>query len=273
MNIKSIWGRCQGYTCQRALPSLHVVDMEELFIELCVLIIGCSHPIYLWLPVGGLGKLLRPPPTSSPQFSSTRASASLRLRPYSPTPQIPLTHHTYHLALAWSGGLPHVAHPHSSSMHLLNTQPHFAMSLTAFHSAPFTTVTPTVPHIIPNLLHLVHISNIHPLSAQTIHSHSPWHCLHSTVSSPVTHSIAYFHFSALPCSPPLCPSSTHSHTQPFIIFPPIPFHLSTFCCSSPLLCLWVPASLTSDYLHSPSHQIATWAPGSRSPKSTSSSKT
>ena len=195
------------------------------------------------------------------------------LRPYSATPQIPLTHHTYHLALAWSGGLPHVAHPHSSSMHLLNTLPHFSMSLTAFHSAPFTTVTPTVPHIIPNLFHLVHISNIHPLSAQTIHSHSPWHCLHSTVSSPVTHSIGYFHFSALPCSPPLCPSSTHSHTQPFIIFPPIPFHLSTFCCSSPLLCLWVPASLTSDYLHGPSHQVATWPPGSRSPKSTSSGKT
>lgn len=80
------------------------------------------------------------------------------------------------------------------------------MSLTAFHFAPFTTVTPTVPHIIPNLLHLVHISNIHPLSAQTTHSHSPWHCLHSTVSSPVTHSIGYFHFS-LPCP-------VHPHSAP-----------------------------------------------------------
>lgn len=37
------------------------------------------------------------------------------------------------------------------------------MSLTAFHSAPFTTVIPTVPHIVSNLLHLVHISNIHPV--------------------------------------------------------------------------------------------------------------
>ena len=261
---------CQGYTCQRALPSLHVVDMKELFVELCVLIIGCSHPIYLWSPMGDLGKLLRPPPTSSPQFSSTRASASLTetLQPNSTDPP-----HSPHIApgtrLVWW-----------SATHC---PPPFLYTLTK-HSAPFWHE--------PDCFSLCPIHHCHshcasycfqftplgphfqyPPSAQTTHSHSPWHCLHSTVCSPGTHSIGYFHFS-LPFPVHLhCPSSTHSHTQPFIFSPLTPFHLSTFCCSSPLLCLWVPASLTSDYLHGPSHQIATWAPGSRSKKSTWSGKT
>lgn len=257
---------CQGYTCQRALPSLHVVDMEELFVELCVLIIRCSHPIYLWSPMGDLGKLLRPPPTSSPQFSSTQASASLTetLQPNSTDPP-----HSPHIApgthLVWW-----------SATHCPPTLFLYALIK---HSAPFCHE--------PDCFSLCPIHHCHSHCASYCFQFTPLGphfqyppCLLKLLT-PILLGIAYIQLFVLqeltlldtsislpfPVHPH-CPSSTHSHIQPFTVSPLTPFHLSTFCCSSPLLCLWVPASLTSDYLHGPSHQIATWAPGSRSKKST-----
>lgn len=248
--------------------------MEELFIELCVLIIGCSHPMYLWSPMGAWGNFwdhLPLLPFSSHQYKLPHHWDSETLQPNSTDPP-----HSPYIApgthLVWW-----------SATHCPPTL--FLYALTK-HSAPFCH-EPDCFSLCP--IHHCHshcasyYSQFTPLGPHF--QYPPSVC--SNYSLPFSLALLTFNcffssnslywilpfLSALPCSPPLCPSSTHSHTQPFMVFPPIPFHLSTFCCSSPLLCLWVPASLTSDYPHGPSRQIATWAPGSRSPESTWSGKT
>lgn len=245
--------RCQGYTCQRpALSCWHGGTVHWL----CVLIIGCSHPMYLWSPMGAWNFWDHLPLLPFSSHINTSFSITETLRPW-PTPQIPsLTIHSTR-ALTWSGGLLRCL-PTLFSYALTKHSAPFCHEPDCFHFAPFPPLSLPVPPVIP-IAHLVPfpISTLCLLKLLTPILH---HCLHSTVSSPVTHSIGYTSISLLPTLlPSLCPSSAHSHTQPFMVFPPIPFHLSTFCCSSPLLCLWVPASLTSDSPYSPSRQIATWA--------------
>lgn len=172
---------------------------------------------------------------------NTSFSITETLRPYSPTPQIPP--HSPYIApgthLVWW-----------SATRCLPTL--FLYALTK-HSAPFCHE--------PDCFSLCPIHYCHSLCLILFPIYSTWSTFPiSTVclnySLPFSLALLTFNcffssnslllilpfLSALPCSPLTLPLITHSHTQPFMVFPQ--FHsIYPHSAVHPHLCLWVPASL------------------------------